>query len=526
MKEKLSKDNIEYLRKVVLAPLTISIGARAWLVGGCVRDIIQGTGINDVDVVCTKADELVAALDEFCNTNQIKHTIHWMGNGHATVVNVNAQEILNDSYSLLPISIQFEISQMTADTFVVDACGRDFICNSWYIEVSGDGTPFNPIATESKVFDPKGKNIYPCYGYKTFSDNPLRIFRAMDLICRGYIPTMELSASINEFLEKTAAFVKPIDTNLRGAALQIIHKIFCRLASGEYKVNDVIYAFNYMAELNIWSLIHPMINNMQYCMHRNKYHHDSVWQHTMEVIRGIATLDVRQEQGVSIRPNAYDYWVALLHDTGKVSTISYTYEPDEITDPDGTTHFYDHQTVSVAVAEEVLKDSPLGKAWTDYVIKLIAHHMDTKPFGDTPLKYSQYKHIRKLQWELGSMAFHHFLIINHADCAASDRSENRNTPNVVNAVKDMTYNRGESAWEIYKIPVDGNDIKAAFPNEPGVNIGKYIKQLYKVTFSRPEDYETKEQCLHYIGTLIKTGWANKAHQEEPSVFDLKKQGKL
>lgn len=512
MKKKLSKNNIEYIRKVVLGPLVKSIGVQAWLVGGCVRDIIHGDGINDVDIVCTDANGLVGCLDEFCSVNGIKHTIHPMGNGHATVFNVNTSGILNKDLDALPVSIQMEISQLDYDTIEQDAIYRDFICNSWYIDVSGDGKPFNPISGRSRVFDPKGKIIYPCNGYKTFTNNPLRVFRAMDLMCRGYRPTTELHMGIIEFRKNSAPYLfgNRVDINLRGAALQIIHKIFCRLASGEYDVENVIYAFNYMAELGMWKLIHPDMDAMIMCVHRNKYHHDSVWQHTMEVIRNLATIPVYQQQDIRVIPNEYDYWVALLHDIGKVSTISYTYDPDKY---ESTTHFYDHQTASVAIAGEILKDSPLGKTRTDYVIGLISHHMDTKPFGNEPIKYSQYKYIRKLQWELGSVlfdqAFNHFLAINHADCAASDRDVNMNTPNVVAAVKDMAYNRGESAWGCYKIPVTGNDIKEAFPNEPGVNIGKYIKQLYKVTFSRPSDYETKEQCIHYIGTLIKTGWIGK-----------------
>jgi hypothetical protein len=237
----------------------------------------------------------------------------------------------------------------------------------------------------------------------------------------------------------------------------------------------------------------------------------------MNVIYNMARCDVygthKGMMGI-IRPTAYDYWAALLHDIGKPCTMT--------SDADGATHFYDHQTASVRLAEEILKSSPLNKRGTDTVLKLIAHHMDTKAFGDEPIKPARYKHIRRLQWELGAETFDHFLVLNHADCAASERATNNNTPNVVNAVIDMVCSRGERAWDSYMIPVTGNDIKEAFPNESGMNIGRYIKQLYKVTFSRPEDYATKEQCLHYIGTLIKTGWIKKVYGKEPSVSDLKK----
>ena len=498
MKEKLTKDHVCYLQHTILKPIVKTLGIKAWLVGGCVRDIINGEGVNDIDVVCTDVNALVNALDEFCTINKISHTIHPMQNGHAVVFNANTVAMLDDNFSILPPSIQFEISQLNGPDIYTDAMSRDFICNTWYVDITG-GDPVNPNLTGALEYNASGKYIYPCCGVDTFQDSPIRIFRAMDLMCRGYKPTVELLQRITEYLHAKNS------VDCKVSCLQVVHKIFCRLASGEYKVDDVIYAFDIMMELGAWDkMVHPVFGSMASCIHNNQYHHDTVWQHTMEVIRGLATYDVHNEQDVSIKVSAYDYWVALLHDTGKVMT--------KTIDSDKETHFYGHQLASVEIAKEILKDSSLGNVWTKYVLDIIAHHMDTKQFGDEPLKYSQYKHVRKLMWELGDMTFNHFLAINHADCAASERSKNMNTLNIVRAVKDMAYHRGESAWECYKLPVTGADILQEFPEIQPAHTGFYLKQLYKVTFSRPEDYETKEQCIHYVRTLVKTGWIYKSHK--------------
>lgn len=507
MRTQLDKQCIMEIRKEILQPIAYAQDIRAWLVGGCVRDMIHDEGVNDIDVICTNADKFVKALDEYFNENNIEHSIHSMENGHATVISVKTKQIFG-SFLLLPAQFDIEVSQLdhldklTPDyALEYDARSRDFICNSWYINITGGEEPFNPLINESTIYDATGKYIHPCNNCTTFYDNPLRVFRAMDLMCRGYKPSLGLAKALEAYLQGSTQ-----TRNYVRACLQVVNKIFTRLADGEYNISDVVYAFNYFEELQAWGkMIHPVFAGMRCCIHKNDYHHDSVWQHTMNVIYNMARYKVLDEHDFPIKPNAYDFWAALLHDTGKTTTISYDF--------DGNTHFYDHQCSSVRISEEILKESPLNKVWKDFVLKLIEHHMDTKQFGDEPIKYRQYKHIRKLQWELGAMGFHHFLLLNHADCAASERSENKNTTNVVRAVKDMAYKCGESAWECYKIPVDGNDIKEAFPDEPAVNIGRYIKQLYKVTFSRPEDYETKEQCLHYIGTLIKTGWVNKARKE-------------
>lgn len=507
MRAQLDNQCVLRIRREILQPVAEFEGIQAWMVGGCVRDLMHHEGINDIDVICTDASKFVNALDGYFTENNIGHSIHSMANGHATVISVKTKPIFGE-FLILPPQFDIEVSQLdhldklTPDEAIkYDAGSRDFICNAWYISVSGIDKPFTPLTNESIVYDAIGKYIHPCNKSATFFDNPLRVFRAMDLMCRGYKPTIGLVRALEDYLQN--GINKKAYIN---ACLQVVHKIFSRLADGEYDVNNVIYAFNYFADLCAWGkMIHPVFEGMKYCIHKNDYHHDSVWQHTMNVIYNMSRYRVLDEHDFPIKTNAYDYWAALLHDAGKTTTISYDF--------DGNTHFYDHQCSSVRISEEILKESPLNKVWTDFVLELIAHHMDTKVFGDEPIKYRQYKHIRKLQWELGAMGFHHFLILNHADCAASERSENKNTINIVRAVKDMAYNCGESAWECYKIPVSGSDITEAFPDEPGVNIGKYIKQLYKVTFSRPDDYKTKEQCLHYVRTLIKTGWANKACKE-------------
>lgn len=512
MRDKFTKQHIEDIRRNLLKPVVESIGAQAWLVGGCVRDIIHNDSVNDIDVLCTDATGLVKALDTYCINNHIDHAIHVMENGHATIVSIETAPIFG-SFPIVPPRMEVEVSQLDGDLYM-DAKDRDFVCNAWYIDIIEGGEPFTPLTAESHVYDAAGKYLYTCDHRKSIFDNPLRVYRALDMMCRGYKPALQLSEAIVEFVRVGQCTVAQ-----RGASLQVVHKIFRRLADKEYSVANVIYAFNYFAELGVWGkMIHPVFDDMVSCVHHNKYHHDSVWQHTMNVIQNMATYDFREIHDMPVKPTAYDYWAAFLHDAGKPATMTVA---------DGITHFYEHQTESVRIATEILKDSPLNKIWTDYVLKLIEHHMDTKSFGDEPIKYRQYKYIRKLMWEINSsIAFDHFLLLNHADCAASERTENKNSINVIRTVKDMAYNRGESAWECYKIPITGDDIIEHFPNEPRINIGKYLKQVYKVTFSRPEDYETKEQCIHYIGTLIKTGWVKKAHEEEPSIHDLKKQGKL
>lgn len=513
MSRTFSIDNLIKVKENILKPICFASNIEAYLVGGCTRDILLGNGeVNDVDIVCNDAEQMVNALVQYCSTNDVKYSINKMSNGHATVVTVNYKQLMKDSFSIEPETIDFEISQFTDKKLSFgtafrtilnnDAESRDFTCNAWYYPIHNNEKPFTPILHKNAIYPVIGNDIIPCNGSQTFINNPLRIFRAMDLISRGYRPTPELTLSISDALKSIY-----YSDELRKSMLAIVHKIFVGLAEGKRMVNDVIYAFNYMMGLGVWGkLIDIKIQWMSTCIHKNSYHYDSVWQHTMWVIKNLYNIggscELKSVQEHIIKPNVYDYWAAFLHDIGKVDTITF----DDIS---CHTHFIDHQKYSVEIATGILRDSPVNSSMTNYILDLIKVHMDTKPFGDKPIPKSQFKHIRRLMWELGQIEFEHFLLLNHADCAASERSENKNTLNILAAMRYMK-RHNEPCWYLYRIPINGNVIKDKIPEIPDKYIGKFIDQLYKVTFAHPENYETEEQCIHYLKSLINSGWTKES----------------
>ena len=86
---------------------------------------------------------------------------------------------------------------------------------------------------------------------------------------------------------------------------------------------------------------------------QGRYHHKALWPHTLGVVgQAPARVEVR--------------WAALLHDAGKVTTRS--------VDGTGDVHFYGHEAVGAAVADEVAHRFRFGRALHQRVRTLVLLH--------------------------------------------------------------------------------------------------------------------------------------------------------
>ena len=74
------------------------------------------------------------------------------------------------------------------------------------------------------------------------------------------------------------------------------------------------------------------------CFQNNRYHMQSVWDHTMRALDAYARTE---------RFDLVTLWAILLHDIGKV--------PTKITDLEGFDHFYGHESISESMSKDVLE---------------------------------------------------------------------------------------------------------------------------------------------------------------------------
>ena len=119
-------------------------------------------------------------------------------------------------------------------------------------------------------------------------------------------------------------------------------------------------AENITSNLNFFLEVIPEIQNMIGFEHNHPHHHLDVWEHTLEVIRNLNTLDLELNMA------------ALFHDIGK----PLCYQEGEIR------HFHGHPEVSEKITRHVLLKIGFELSFVERVAYLVKTH-------DTPINPNQ-----------------------------------------------------------------------------------------------------------------------------------------
>lgn len=487
-------------------------GSKTYIVGGACRDILNGDEIHDIDIVTDHKDDLIQNLWEYCVKNELQPSIHEMK--RATIFKMDLPVRYQKSEYDDQKRIDIEVSDYKPKE-EIEGGNRDFTVNAihWPCGKGCDNVIpklsfMHPTKSTGTTFLATDKVLTPVND-DCFTSNPVRIFRAADMISRPnpYRPSAVcylIARRSMDWVRKDVMDGKDI-SGITEACMQILHKIFHDLAVGYRSWNDVRNALCFLTDVDGWYLIHEDMYWMSRCHHQSSWHKDTVWQHTLQVLDGLER--IRRENCIWFIDQTEDhlealYWAALLHDIGKVSTITF--------DPDGTTHFYEHHTKGADIVKELMKMAPLTADVKRLIVKLVLHHMDTKMLHDDEIKPKKYYIVRRLMYDMGDeTTMDLWIMLNSADCWASERA-NKDFPGQKN-VSDVLWKimmehsdhpDKEPDWFRYKTPISGEEILLELQCDPRL-VGQYLKQISDVAMKRPEDMMTKEQCIHYIHTLGK-----------------------
>lgn len=182
--------------------------------------------------------------------------------------------------------------------------------------------------------------IDPCEGIKhisqrklvpvfedTYNQDPVRILRAYKFVSR-----YDLSYDI-PFKTPSLKNIKP-------------NRIYSEIKKITSNWEDVFGHF--------YDLI-PEILEMQGCKQNQKYHNNSVLQHTLQVIRHNDKMNYRLA------------FACLLHDIGKPATLT--------RGDDGIYHNYGHQKVGAEMTRTILKRLKFSNKDIEYISELVYNHM-------------------------------------------------------------------------------------------------------------------------------------------------------
>lgn len=423
----------------ILSRLT-SAGHEAYIVGGCVRDVLLGKAPHDWDI-CTNAlpDETAALF--------AGHTVVPTGLAHGTVTLV----LENEPYEITTFRKESEYSDGRrpdkvefVTSITTDLSRRDFTANA---------IAYHPAVGFIDPFGGKqdiAKGLLRCVGdaRRRFSEDYLRILRAL-----RFAATYGFSIHPD-----TAAAVHQEAVLLKGVAAERILAELRRLLCGQ-NAADILNRFS-----DVFFVLLPQLAPMQGCTQPCVWHDKDVWQHTICAV-GLCP------------PDEVCRFTMLFHDAGKpfVRTV----------DEQQTAHFYGHAQKSEALARESFCRLKADNRLKVSVCRLVSYH-DAVPSATE-------KSVRRWLARLGEEDFLRLLAVWRADVGAQsshERSARLANLDEMVLIFEKIKERND-CFTLKQLAVNGSDlIKAGACAGP--KIGVLLKSLLEevVEGRLPNDRET------------------------------------
>ena len=308
-------------------------GYEAYIVGGCVRDMLLGRKPKDYDVTTNASPDDIEYIFKDYKTIDI-------GKKFGTIIiNLKEGEVEVTTYRKEGPYIDGRRPEWVSFSSSIedDLSRRDFTINAIaYNNRKGIIDPFNGQEDISRkiirtVGDPNQR----------FSEDYLRILRAVRF-------SSELDFNIDE---DTFGAAKLNSNHITKVAME-------RIADEFYKIllcPKPSRGIRLMEEMGILEILLPEIMPSIGFDQKNPHHEMNVYDHILCVLDNTPPiLEVRL--------------AALFHDIGKPHTMS--------VDEEGVGHFYGHDKVGADIAKKVLKRFKASNLLIDQVYALVREHMN------------------------------------------------------------------------------------------------------------------------------------------------------
>ncbi len=430
-------------------------GKRAWVVGGCVRDLLLGRDVNDWDV-CTDAlpDELMRAFPKAIPTGIEHGTVTVVVNKvHYEVTTLRGEEGYTDGRR--PDQVFF------VDDLVRDLARRDFTVNAIALDPTTGQLedPFNGQGDlQHKVLRAVG------VAEERFSEDGLRVLRAA-----RFVATLEL-----ELDPATAQAIRPTLPTYQKVSAERIRDEWVKTM----KAARPSRAFEVMREHGLLELTCPeMLEGVG--MEQNKWHAFDVWGHAM------ACLDASRGDAV-LRLSA------LLHDIGKPRTREFQEEKSDYT-------FYNHEEVGADMLGPILERLRFSNDERARIVHLVRHHLVcfTPDWTDAALR----RWLKRITPE----RLEDLYALNDADIRGKGRPVDDELENArVLKARVAEVLAAGAALSTRELKVNGRDLMAELALKPGPVLGKLLDALLEQVISDPQQNE-RELLLRAAREMVAKG---------------------
>ncbi|MBN1387197.1 MAG: HD domain-containing protein [Bacteroidales bacterium] len=447
----------------IIADSAYESGVEAYVIGGYVRDCLLGRDYEkrDIDIVVDGSGIELAIKVARRISPGIKITVYknfgtamFRTKGHI-IEFVGARKESYSSNSRKPV--------VENGTLEDDQNRRDFTINALAISLNRNSygkliDPFNGI----KDLD---KRIIrtPLEPGKTFSDDPLRMLRAIRFACQL------------EFDIHPATF-KSIKNNAERISIVSYERITIEL-NKILLSNKPSEGFRLLYESSLLKIILPEVYNLKGVEMIEKHGHKDNFEHTLQVVDNISI----KSDSLWLR------WAALLHDIAKPKTKKYI-------EGTGWT-FHGHEYVGSRMVPGIFKrlKLPMDDRMR-YVQKLVALHLRPIILSQESVTDSA---VRRLLFDAGD-DIDDLMMLCEADITSkNEKKVKQHLRNFSIVRQKLTEIEEKDHVRNFQPPIDGNKIIQMFDLKPGRQVG-YLKESIKEAILDgiiPNDHEAAMDYL-------------------------------
>lgn len=415
-------------------------GRRAWIVGGCVRDLIRGIQVHDWDIATDARPEEVVRHFKHVIPTGIEH-------GTVTVVvrkvpyevtTLRGETTYSDGRR--PDSVHF------VDDITADLARRDFTINAIAIDpITGSLIdPFDGLADlEAGIIRAVGDPL------QRFSEDGLRPLRAARFV-----------ASLEFEIEQAtlAAMGDTLDT-YRKVSPERIREEWIKAMRAPRPSR----AFEIMRHTKMLDVTVPEMVESIGC-EQNRFHAYDVWGHAM------ACLDAC-EGDPALRISA------LFHDIGKPRTRAFSDKTQDYT-------FYDHERVGAEMVYPILTRLRFSNEERERITHLVRHHLVcySDEWSDAA--------VRRWMRRIGHDRIEDLYALNRADILGKGKEPEADLE-ALEKLKGRVAKvlSAGDALTVKALKVNGRDLMTELGMKPGRDLGTLLEYLLEQVIDEPSQNE-------------------------------------
>ncbi|MBP5502997.1 MAG: HD domain-containing protein [Bacteroidales bacterium] len=423
-----------------IAQVANSNNLETYVIGGYVRDLILGIPSKDIDfVVAGSGIDLAKKVADYLHCKNVQY----FKNFGTAMVRYRGEELefvgaRKESYdrnSRKPI--------VENGTIHDDQLRRDFTINA--LAISLNQSNFGELTDPFNGLDDLQRGIIrtPLDPDITFSDDPLRMLRAIRFACRlGFTICKETEDAI-------ARNAKRMEIVSKERIVDELNKIMATAKPSR--------GFMILMQTGLLDLILPQLVKLKGVEIKEGKGHKDNFLHTLQVLDNVAAMS----------DNVWLRWAALFHDIAKPNVKRFV---------NGTWTFHSHEFLGAKMIPQIFKQMklPLNDKMK-YVQKLVGMHHRAIPISNDEITDSA---VRRLIYDAGD-DLDDLLILCRADITSKiEEKRNRFLNNykiVSQKIEELEKKDFRRNWQP---PIDGNYIMRTFEMQPSRNVG-VIKDCIK-----------------------------------------------